>query len=916
MPAMIISSPSSASFQAGACSPTHNSLFPSTAASTSSNYYNNSPSPFAAPAAVANSASSPAFRPHRHSLLSHSVEELRAALKNHTVAAPAASAASQDPASVPSGDHSRGCMSAGPDTLGGDSCQSLTNNVSSNATNVTTQPQTQQPPKAVPVPTVPSTANATSAQTNVTAISPSDVKGKRQLAETTEQPFASTANETDNSQHAGESEQSRLKRLRPPVPAVKLLPRQYELVHPNDLVILISSMIMELIQYNDTIPLQGGRLTRFHSRTPPKISVRDYLQRLTTHATLSPPILLSMVYYIDRLCALYPAFTVSSLTVHRFLITSATVASKGLSDSFWTNRTYARVGGITITELAMLELDFLWRVEWKIVPQPEVLVDYYLSLVERCEGYALEPEESSSSMEGLDIMKSSNHEDGPKITPLKGNIVSIPTVQETNPTFEFGDAYAVEIIQKCASQVTKVLDKAFPKDLSLPSTHLRRFVKWEFLPDAVKARIEGEKERSLVSVSTGHKEDGVEVSEQIVPPVTMFVLIPPPLPDVDQLRTLLEPFVASHIEQPPSANQPNGEAQEISSFPIHRITIPLQPPFNTHQAQTWSRTYWPTNFNAAAPRGMIAPPPKILGATKTSIAPRAGYYLSLAGEVAREAKRAGRGRGVGVVIVDPAIVASSHDNPERGGEEQGDNGVVAVAGDARYCAPGIVAKENLGDGYEADCEGGPEFHAIMRAVEMVATRRRDDKSITTTDSSAMIRKTSLTSLESYYLCRPASSTSFPLSSTSTETVTTAHTGQNANRILPRAAGGYLCTDLDIYITHEPCLACSMGMLLSRFRAITFPRRGRLVAGGLASMEIPQVTTENQDHSADVLATQKQNEAGNNVEGKPTQKRETYYGLHWRKELNWRAMCFEFVDDESDDLDYGKDGIEGIGNYHA
>ncbi|CAI7620296.1 unnamed protein product [Penicillium glandicola] len=185
-------------------------------------------------------------------------------------------------------------------------------------------------------------------------------------------------------------ERSQSKRLRPSNPDVKMLPTQYELADPRDMVVLISSMLMELIRFNDKIPLHQGRLTRFHSRSPPRISVQDYLQRLTTHATLSPPILLSMVYYIDRLCALYPAFTVSSLTIHRFLITSATVASKGLSDSFWTNKTYARVGGIGMTELAMLELDFLFRVEWRIVPQPEVLVDYYQSLVDRCDGFEIE----------------------------------------------------------------------------------------------------------------------------------------------------------------------------------------------------------------------------------------------------------------------------------------------------------------------------------------------------------------------------------------------------------------------------------------------------------------------------------------------------------------------------------------------
>ncbi len=120
----------------------------------------------------------------------------------------------------------------------------------------------------------------------------------------------------------------------------------------------------------------------------------DYLQRLAKHATLTPPILLSMVYYMDRLCLLYPAFTINTLTVHRFLITAGTVASKGLSDAFWNNPTYARVGGIKTTELALLELDFLYRLDWKIVPNPEALVDYYRALVDRSPGYDIESDES------------------------------------------------------------------------------------------------------------------------------------------------------------------------------------------------------------------------------------------------------------------------------------------------------------------------------------------------------------------------------------------------------------------------------------------------------------------------------------------------------------------------------------------
>ncbi len=225
-----------------------------------------------------------------------------------------------------------------------------------------------------------------------------------------------TASSTTLAKTSSSSSQgSSPKRARQSKPAIKYMPAQYETCDTKDLVVLISNMLLELIRFNDEIPLKDGRLTRFHSRAPPGISVKDYLQRLTTHATLSPPILLSMVYYIDKLCALYPAFTISSLTVHRFLITSATVASKGLSDSFWTNNTYARVGGVSLKELALLELEFLWRVEWRIVPKPEVLVDYYKNLVERSEGFEIEGSSTGSKASSASSIAEMSINEGVKI---------------------------------------------------------------------------------------------------------------------------------------------------------------------------------------------------------------------------------------------------------------------------------------------------------------------------------------------------------------------------------------------------------------------------------------------------------------------------------------------------------------------
>ncbi|CAJ0552939.1 Ff.00g010170.m01.CDS01 [Fusarium sp. VM40] len=201
---------------------------------------------------------------------------------------------------------------------------------------------------------------------------------------------------------AGSSSQQTTKRPKPDTPPPKVLPDRYELCAIEDIVELVAHMLAELIATNDAIRISNGGLTRFHSRTAPGISVRDYLHRLARHATLTPPLLLAMVYYIDRLCAMYPEFTINTLTVHRFLITAATVAAKGLSDSFWNNTTYARVGGVRVAELKLLELEFLYRVDWKIVPNPEVLVAYFKGLVERTPGYVLESDGSEDEDEDED----------------------------------------------------------------------------------------------------------------------------------------------------------------------------------------------------------------------------------------------------------------------------------------------------------------------------------------------------------------------------------------------------------------------------------------------------------------------------------------------------------------------------------
>lgn len=161
------------------------------------------------------------------------------------------------------------------------------------------------------------------------------------------------------------------------------VPEYFYAVDINYLTHMIADMLGRLISHNDLIPLTPSNLTRFHSRTPPNISLTDYLRRIVKYTSVEKSCLLILLIYIDRVCELHPHFTVSSLTVHRFLITAVTVSSKALCDSYCTNSHYAKVGGISTQEINALELEFLSLIDWHLASTGPILQQYYSNLVEQ-----------------------------------------------------------------------------------------------------------------------------------------------------------------------------------------------------------------------------------------------------------------------------------------------------------------------------------------------------------------------------------------------------------------------------------------------------------------------------------------------------------------------------------------------------
>lgn len=84
--------------------------------------------------------------------------------------------------------------------------------------------------------------------------------------------------------------------------------------------------------------------------------------------------------YIDQVVQFNPDFVISSLNVHRLLITSIMLASKFFDDVYYNNAYYARVGGISNLEINSLEMVMLRMISFSLFVQPEQYERYRISL--------------------------------------------------------------------------------------------------------------------------------------------------------------------------------------------------------------------------------------------------------------------------------------------------------------------------------------------------------------------------------------------------------------------------------------------------------------------------------------------------------------------------------------------------------
>jgi len=150
---------------------------------------------------------------------------------------------------------------------------------------------------------------------------------------------------------------------------------------PENIVGVISRLLTDLVARNDQLPLAPTQVTPFHSSKPPTISVKSYLEdRILKYAGCSEETFILALIYMDQVVQFNPEFVISSLNVHRLLITSIMLASKFFDDVYYNNAYYARVGGISNVEVNSLEMEMLRMISFSLFVQPDQYERYRCSL--------------------------------------------------------------------------------------------------------------------------------------------------------------------------------------------------------------------------------------------------------------------------------------------------------------------------------------------------------------------------------------------------------------------------------------------------------------------------------------------------------------------------------------------------------
>jgi hypothetical protein len=137
---------------------------------------------------------------------------------------------------------------------------------------------------------------------------------------------------------------------------------------------LIAELLEETVARNDSL----GRSTALAAFEGEKAPVRAgaYVRRIAKYGGCSACCFAIGLIYLKRLKRRESTVCLTSCNFQRLFLVAVMLAAKFLDDSYYSNKHWAEVGGMSTTELNCLELEFLFRVGFSLALSREEYDDY------------------------------------------------------------------------------------------------------------------------------------------------------------------------------------------------------------------------------------------------------------------------------------------------------------------------------------------------------------------------------------------------------------------------------------------------------------------------------------------------------------------------------------------------------------
>lgn len=132
----------------------------------------------------------------------------------------------------------------------------------------------------------------------------------------------------------------------------------------------VASLSSRLVRDFGTIKRLPESHKTFYSEREPAIGLHSYFNRLVNNSKWSPSAFVNGLILIDRLLEMNPDLSLSTLNVHRVLMTAFMVGVKVNEDISVGARVFALVGGTSQKEIIRMEAMFLQLVEFRVFVSP------------------------------------------------------------------------------------------------------------------------------------------------------------------------------------------------------------------------------------------------------------------------------------------------------------------------------------------------------------------------------------------------------------------------------------------------------------------------------------------------------------------------------------------------------------------